>query len=84
MSNRKNVAQNHQKTIDRMRKKMVENKGGQKICLILLIKDQTDNILLDSLKSVINMISIIDLSNNQNIINQITDWCKNNNISIKT
>ena len=83
MSNRKNVAQNHQKTIDRMRKKMVENKGGQKICLILLIKDQTDNILLDSLKSVINMISIIDLSNNQNIINQITDWCKNNNISIK-
>jgi len=85
MSNRRNVAQNHQKTLDRMRKKMIENKGGQKICLILLIKDQTDNInnLLTSVKFVVNMISIIDLSNNNDTIEFIIDWCKNNNIPIK-
>jgi tetratricopeptide (TPR) repeat protein len=87
MMNRKNPAQNHQKTIDRMRKKMIVNKGGQKICLILLIRNQNDNInnLLESVKSIIDMISIIDirLANNSDLIDSMLNWGKNNNIPTK-
>ena len=86
-NNRKNPAQNHQKTLDRMRKKMISNKGGQKICLALLILNQSDNVnnLLESLKPIIDMISIIDLSEDlhNNLINLILDWGKNNNIQTK-
>ena len=35
--NRNNLAQTRQNTVDRMRKKMIANKGGQKICLVLLV-----------------------------------------------
>lgn len=82
-----NNHQNRQKTIDRMRKKNIINKGGQKICLVLLIQNQPNTIynLLESLKSIIDMISIIDLSNNENndLIKSALDWSTNNNISIK-
>lgn len=85
--NRRNLGQNHQNTVDRMRKKMIVNKGGQKICLILLIRNQSDaiNNLLDSLKSIINTISIIDLSGQKSndLIQSILDWGKNNNTLTK-
>jgi tetratricopeptide (TPR) repeat protein len=89
MMNLKNPAQNHQKTIDRMRKKMIINKGGQKICLILLVRNQNDNInnLLESVKSIIDMISIIDfkLPNelDNDLIDSIINWGKNNNLPTK-
>jgi len=81
-----NHERNYQKTVDRMRKKITENKGEPKICLVLLIRNQSNNVkdLLDSLKSVINMISIIDIrlpdDPINNIIDFILDWCKNNDI----
>ena len=83
-----NNRQNPQKTIDRMRKKNTINKGGTKICLVILIQNQPNTIynLLNSLKSIVDMISIIDLSNNPNndIIKSISDWSTNNsNIPIK-
>jgi len=87
--NRNNLAQTHQNTVDRMRKKMIANKGGQKICLVLLIRNQSNNIsaLLDSVKSVINTISIIDtkLSSDpaNDLIDSILDWGKNNAIPTK-
>jgi len=86
--NRRNIAQNHQHTVDRMRKKMIQNKGGQKICLILLLLNQNQTVipLLDSLKSIIDTISIIETelkNNTNNLIKSITDWCTNNNIIYK-
>ena len=84
-NNRKNQAKNHQKTIDRMRKKMILNKGGQKICLVLLIRNQTNNVnnSLESLKSIIDMISIIDFNDSNNLIDLILNWGKNNNVQTK-
>lgn len=83
-----NNHQNRQQTIDRMRKKNTINKGGTKICLVLLIQNQPNTIynLLDSLKSIVDMISIIDLSNdpNNDLIKSILNWSTNNsNIPIK-
>ena len=87
--NRNNIAQTHQNTVDRMRKKMITNKGGQKICLVLLIRNQTNNIspLLDSVKSIIDTISIIDTKLKEDpandLISSVLDWGKNNNVLTK-
>ena len=86
----KNKSFNRQKTVDRMRKKMILNKGERKICLILLIRDKVDSIneLLYSLKTVIDSISIIKFNDNYNdnvddLINLIVDWGKTNNVPTK-
>lgn len=86
--NRNNPAKNHQNTVDRMRKKMIVNKGGQKICLVLLVRNQPNTVksLLDSVKSIIDTISIIDtkLSSDQpnDLIDSILEWGKDNNIPV--
>lgn len=78
-----NLAQRKQKSIDRMRKKMLLNKGERKICLVLLIEDDKNDIdkFLNSLKTVINTISLINVKSENK--DEIISWCKKNNIPLK-
>ena len=83
-----NLDRQRQKSIDRMRKKMINNRGERNVCLVITVGDEKNdpNEILNSLKPVINSISLIyvTLSEKKNeSIDIICNWCKNNNFPIK-
>lgn len=67
---------------DRMRKKLASTKGPKTICLNSIVKNESNNMvrLLDSVKSIVDMISIVDTGSTDNTIDIILTWGKENNI----
>lgn len=76
--NRRNVAD----TKDRLRKKVAIKQGPKKIVLCMIVKNESRNMhrLLDSLKSIIDLISIVDTGSTDNTEEVIIDWAKKNKI----
>ena len=77
----RNVIQKYQ-TQDRLRKKLAVNQGAKKICLTMIVKNEAKNMprLLPSIKSVIDMISIVDTGSTDNTADVILKWGKENGI----
>lgn len=67
---------------DRLRKKAAANQGPKKLCLVMIIKNESKNMprILNSVKSVIDMISIVDTGSTDNSEQVILDWGKENKI----
>lgn len=85
MSGRNRVnqrAQNNALMKDRMRKKLAVKQGPKKIALVMIVKNESKNMprLLDSVKSVIDMVSIVDTGSVDNTEEVILNWGKQNNI----
>ncbi len=70
---------------DRLRRKVAEKQPPKTICLTMIIKNEENNMvrLLDSLKPIIDMGSIVDTGSTDNSEQVILDWSKKNNIPIK-
>jgi len=73
-------AHNEQK--DRMRKKLAFRKGPKKICLVMIVRNESKNMkrVLESLEDIIDMGSIVDTGSTDNTEEVILNWSKNNNI----
>jgi len=67
---------------DRLRKKIAVKQGPKKICLTMIVKNESKNMnrLLNSVKDIIDMISIDDTGSTDNTKEVITAWGKANNI----
>lgn len=61
---------------DRMRKTLAAKKGEQMICLTMIVKNESRNMvrLLDSIKPIINMASIVDTGSTDNTEEVIMQW----------
>lgn len=69
---------------ERLRKKVAEKGGPKKLCLVMIVRNESKNMVrvLDSLKEVIDMGSIVDTGSTDNTEEVILDWSKKNNIPI--
>ncbi len=78
----KSVQQRNAETKDRLRKKVASKQGPKKIVLTMIIKNEANNMkrLLDSLKSIIDFISIVDTGSTDNSEEVILNWSKENKI----
>ena len=67
---------------DRIRKKLAIKQGSKTICLTMIVKNEARNMvrLLDSVKSIIDMISIVDTGSTDNTEEIILQWGKEHNI----
>lgn len=67
---------------ERLRKKLASKQGTKKICLTMIVKNESKNMnrLLDSVKSVIDMICITDTGSGDDTEQVIIEWGKINNI----
>lgn len=67
---------------DRLRKKLAIKTGPKKLCLVSIVKNESKNMkrILDSVKSIVDMISIVDTGSNDNTKEVIIDWGKTNKI----
>src|SRR5437762_2775032 len=74
--------QRHANTKDRLRKKVAASKGPKKICLVMIVKNESRNMprVLDSAKKIIDMISIVDTGSTDNTKEVIINWGKENKI----
>lgn len=79
---RTTIAERKFQTQDRLRKKLASKGPEKKICLTMIVKNEAKNMprLLDSVKSVIDMISIVDTGSEDNTKEVILNWSKKNNI----
>lgn len=90
MNNRKrnnggNINRRLQKQIelkDRLRKKIAIKQGAKKICLTMIVKNESKNMerLLESVKDIIDMISIVDTGSTDDTEKVILKWGQRNNI----
>lgn len=66
----------------RMREKLGAKKGSKTICLTMIVKNESKNMirLLNSVKSVIDLISIVDTGSTDDTKEIILNWGKENNI----
>lgn len=82
-TNNTNTAANRKAaTVDRMRKKLEFKQGPKTICLTMIVKNEANNMvrLLNSIKSVIDMISIVDTGSTDNTEEIILKWGREHNI----
>lgn len=63
-------------TKDRIRKKLAVKQGPKTVCLTMIVKNEAKNMtrLLDSIKSVVDMISIVDTGSTDNTEEVILNW----------
>src|SRR5579862_1247922 len=73
------------KTVERMQRKLADKKPDKKICLAMIVRNEEKNMvrLLDSVKPIIDMISIDDTGSEDKTIEVIEKWGKENNIPTK-
>jgi glycosyltransferase involved in cell wall biosynthesis len=81
MSKQKNTKQGKESIDDiktRLRLKLAENSKKNKICLTMIVKNESKNMprLLESLKTIIDMISIVDTGSTDNTIEVIYQEAK--------
>jgi glycosyltransferase involved in cell wall biosynthesis len=77
------VAANRQAAMkDRMRLKIANKQGPKTVCLTMIVKNEANNMvrLLDSVESVVDMISIVDTGSTDNTEEIIIKWGKEHNI----
>lgn len=74
--------QNQAELKDRLRKKAAVKQGPKKVALVMIVKNESKNMprLLDSVQSVIDMISIVDTGSTDNTEEIILNWGKEHNI----
>lgn len=67
---------------ERMRKNLAIKQGDKKICLTMIVKNESSNMnrLLDSVKEIIDMISIVDTGSTDNTKEIIIEWGTTNRI----
>jgi len=72
-------------TANRLRQKLAVKQGEKKLCLTMIVKNESKIIgrLLDSVKSVIDMVSIVDTGSTDNTEEIILKWGKENNVPAK-
>lgn len=65
-----------------MLQKLAERKGEKKICLNMIVKNEEKNMirLLDSLQTIIDMVSIVDTGSTDNTVNVIEEWGRKHKI----
>lgn len=70
-------------TAERMRKKLASQQGEKKICLNMIVRNESVNMprILDSVKDIIDMISIVDTGSADNTPEVIQKWGKAHNIA---
>jgi len=68
---------------DRLRKKLASKQGPKKICLVMIVRNEAKNMvrILDSVKSIIDIISIVDTGSTDNTETVILEWSKENKIT---
>src|SRR5581483_1150256 len=61
------------------------SKGGKKICLCMIVKNESKIIerCLNSTKSIIDYVSIMDTGSDDDTVEIIEEWCKKNRIEGK-
>lgn len=81
-SGRNRQAQSEARIKDRMRKKLAQRKGQKTLCLTMIVKNESMNMvrLLDSVESIIDMISIVDTGSTDNTEEVILKWGKEHDI----
>ena len=77
----RNVTQRNA-TVDRLRNKLAVKLGPKKICLTMIVRNESKNMvrLFESIKSIIDMISIVDTGSTDNTIEVINNWGTKNSI----
>jgi glycosyltransferase involved in cell wall biosynthesis len=72
----------HTEQKDRMRKKLAVKKGPKKICLVMIVRNESKNMkrILKSLEDIIDMGSIVDTGSSDNTEEVIMEWSKKHNI----
>lgn len=80
-----NHEQKKEETKNRMRKKLAMKQGEKKICLTMIVKNESKNMvrLFNSIKSIIDMISIVDTGSTDDTEKVIINWGKKNGIPTK-
>lgn len=78
----KSRAQNQAELKDRLRKKHALKQGPKKIALLMIVRNESKNMprLLNSVKSIIDMISIVDTGSTDNTEEVILAWGKEHKI----
>ena len=78
----KSVRQRTAEMKDRLRKKVAVKQGPKKISLCMIVKNEAKNMprLLNSVKSIIDMISIVDTGSTDDTEEIILNWGKEHNI----
>lgn len=69
---------------EKLQKKFAISRGEKKICLTMIVKNESKNMvrLLDSLKEIIDMGSIVDTGSTDNTVEIIDQWSRENKIPI--
>lgn len=73
------------KTKDRLRQKMIKNRPPVTLCLAMIVRNESKNMvrILDSIKSIVDYVSIVDTGSIDNTISIIEDWGKESKIPTK-
>lgn len=76
---------NNNKTSERLRKKLAVKQGEKKICLTMIVKNESKNMvrLLDSVKNIVDMISIVDTGSTDDTEQVIINWGTQSGIPTK-
>lgn len=82
---RAKTVKKHNDTKDRLKQKLAKKQGGRKICLIMIVKNESRIIqrCLTAAKPVIQMVSICDTGSTDETVNRITEWCTSNEMPFK-
>lgn len=69
---------------NRLRMKLAQKQGPKKICLTMIVRNESMNMvrLLDSVKAIIKMASIVDTGSTDNTEEVIINWSKEHKIPI--
>lgn len=69
-------------TKDRIRKKLATKQGAKTICLTMIVKNESNNMvrLLDSVQNIIDMVSIVDTGSTDDTEAVIINWGKEHDI----
>jgi glycosyltransferase involved in cell wall biosynthesis len=77
--------QNYKSISDKLRVKLAHKKGEKTICLTMIVKNESANMvrLFNSVKQIIDMISIVDTGSTDDTVSTIEKWGSENKIPTK-
>jgi glycosyltransferase involved in cell wall biosynthesis len=76
---------NNNNTSERLRKKLAVKQGPKKLCLTMIVKNESRNMprLLESVKTIVDMISIVDTGSTDDTEQVILNWATQTGIPTK-
>ena len=79
-ANSRGTVDSKKATKDRLLVKLAKKQGPKKICLTMIVKNESSNMvrLLDSVKPIIDMVSIVDTGSTDDTKQVIENWAKKN------